>query len=141
MVWCSRCGSAGGPGARFCSSCGAALEAPSHAKPSSSYAKPSSSKPSYSKPSYGKPSYSKPSSSTPSYSKPSSGGAAAPKGQVAGYRVQGGERSTFTPTTHTQESHKKTYEQQPAWAYAEQEKNATGQYKHGQWSQTGPKYK
>merc|ERR1712232_135624 len=112
---------------------------PSYNKPSPSYNKPT---PSYSKPSQS--SYSKPSSSGNSYNKVNGNvrGASTdkPRGQVRNYKVggssQSSSQSTFTkPSEGVGGLPGPTYEKQPAWAYAEQEKNRTGQHKTGMWSQ------
>lgn len=140
MVFCSSCGNGpAAPGARFCASCGAALTASGGGggggggKKASPVSKP------VSKPS-NKPHSPKPKSFAAPSAAPSQVKA---HGQVASYKVAEAPKATFTKPTDTGNRGLPgpTYGTQPAWAYAEQEKNKSGQYQHGMWSQTGPKYK
>jgi len=116
MVFCSKCGDKAASGATFCPKCGAKLDAPStEAKPSKKFTQDSP--------------------------KPVTGGGlanrATPNVQAIVTGSAHGEQSTAYYETNSTGVTKPglpppTYGKQPAWAYAEQDKNKNKQYKDGQ---------
>jgi len=135
MVFCTQCGSQVAGGARFCSSCGtpAGGGGGSGASSPKSVSSPSAGRNS---PSSGR---SSPSSSggTQTYV---SGGIvrSSPPVKAVSGGYAGGAGASYAQGMDSynsglqKSSYKVTYEKQPSWAFAEQHKNSSGQYKTGQ---------
>lgn len=143
MVFCSQCGKSCGAAAKFCEQCGAKLVV--HGGGGGSVAKP------VTKPGSGG-SISRPAQSSTGGVKRGAGPKPTavvtpaskdkPKGAVGHYKPTSAKGPSTADTSYDMGGGvKKTYEQQPAWAHAEQHKNQSGQFKNGMFSQTGPKYK
>ena len=147
MVFCSNCGEKQGDSANFCSKCGTQLSknsSPVVTKSSSPVVTKSSSFSPKPAKTWGSPSTS--SVKTKGYATTvqthsGSGGNYSTGGSVKS--VVSGKASTSNQSTFNEVGSsgsgavkcglaKTTYEKQPSWAFAEQHKNNSGQYKHGQ---------